>query len=57
MRAKRCHDLKVGLCNHTAFFDYRLLMQVERILEINELQTVTKEVVETAWENLVLGHA
>jgi hypothetical protein len=45
MRAKRYHDLKVGLCNHTPFFDRRLLMQVEPILEINELQTVTKEVV------------
>ena len=31
--------------------------QVERILQINELQTVTKEVVETARENLVSGLA
>jgi DNA transposition AAA+ family ATPase len=34
---------------------HRLLMQVERILEINHLQTVTKEVVEKARERLVLG--
>ncbi len=36
---------------------HRLLMQVERILEINQLQTVTKEVVEAAQESLVLGQA
>ncbi|MBO0789644.1 MAG: AAA family ATPase [Ktedonobacteraceae bacterium] len=34
---------------------HRLLMQIERILEINHLQTVTKEVVEKAHERLVLG--
>ena len=34
---------------------HRLLMQIERILEINNLQTVTKEVVEKARERLVLG--
>src|SRR5258708_6573327 len=34
---------------------HRLLMQIERILEINHLQTVTKEVVEKAREKLVLG--
>jgi DNA transposition AAA+ family ATPase len=33
----------------------RLMAQVERILEINELRTVTKEVVEAAREALVLG--
>ena len=36
---------------------HRLLMQIERILLINDLQTVTKEVVEAARENLVLGQA
>jgi DNA transposition AAA+ family ATPase len=36
---------------------HRLLMQVERILQINELHTVTKEVVEAARENLVIGLA
>jgi hypothetical protein len=30
---------------------------VERILEINALPTVTKEVVEAARENLVIGQA
>ena len=34
---------------------HRLLMQIERILEINHLYTVTKEVVEKARERLVLG--
>jgi DNA transposition AAA+ family ATPase len=34
---------------------HRLLMQIERILEINHLNTVTKEVVEKAGERLVLG--
>src|SRR6266516_4175313 len=34
---------------------HRLLMQIERILEINHLQTVTKEVVEKDRERLVLG--
>jgi DNA transposition AAA+ family ATPase len=35
----------------------RLLTQIERILQINELHTVTKEVVETARESLVIGLA
>jgi DNA transposition AAA+ family ATPase len=34
---------------------HRLLMQIERILEINHLQVVTREVVEKARERLVLG--
>jgi len=38
-------------------FIHHLLMQVERILQINEIQTVTKEVVEAARDNLVIGQA
>jgi len=33
----------------------RLLTQIERILEINALQHVTKTVVESARESLVIG--
>jgi DNA transposition AAA+ family ATPase len=33
----------------------RLFSQIARILEINRLRTITKEVVETARENLVIG--
>jgi transposase-like protein len=33
----------------------RLFSQIERILQINELDTVTKQVVETARESLVAG--
>ncbi|MEU0844918.1 hypothetical protein ABZ370_36370 [Streptomyces sp. NPDC005962] len=33
----------------------RLVDQIERVLEINEMTTVTKEVVEAARENLVIG--
>jgi hypothetical protein len=32
-----------------------LFTQIERILQINELGLITKEVVETARENLVIG--
>ena len=34
---------------------HRLCTEIERILQINQLQTVTKEVVETARETLVIG--
>lgn len=33
----------------------RLFSRIARILEINRLQMITKEVVETARENLVIG--
>ena len=33
----------------------RLMMQVEHVLVANQLQVVTKEVVETARENLIIG--
>lgn len=33
----------------------RLVDQIERILEINQISVVTKEVVEAARENLVIG--
>ncbi len=35
----------------------RLLTQIERILEINALQQVTKTAVEAARESLVIGQA
>jgi hypothetical protein len=34
---------------------HRLFAQIRRVLEINELQTVTREVVETARETLVIA--
>ncbi len=33
----------------------QLFSQIERVLEINRLRTITKEVVETARESLVIG--
>jgi hypothetical protein len=35
----------------------RLLTQVERILEINALPSVTKEVIKAARENVVIGQS
>lgn len=35
---------------------HRMFAQIERILEINELKTITKEVVEVARQSLVIGH-
>jgi len=34
---------------------HRLFSQMERILEINKLSTITTEVVETARDSLVIG--
>lgn len=34
---------------------HRLLMQIDRILEINNIRTITKDVVDAARENLVIG--
>ena len=34
---------------------HRLLIQVEHLLEVNNAKTVTKEVVEVAWESLIIG--
>jgi hypothetical protein len=34
----------------------RLFSQIDRLLRINELQTITQEVVEAAREQIVIGH-
>ena len=34
----------------------RLFVQIERILRINAVQTITQEVVDAAREQLVIGH-
>ena len=36
---------------------HRLITQIARLVEINALQTVTREVVEVARESLVIGTA
>jgi uncharacterized protein YigA (DUF484 family) len=36
---------------------HRLMTQIARLVEINALQTVTREVVEAARESLVIGTA
>lgn len=33
----------------------QLIDQIERVLEVNDMLTVTKEVVETARESLIIG--
>lgn len=35
----------------------RLFAQIERVMKINELTTITDEVVEAARSTLVIGHA
>ena len=35
----------------------RLLSQIERVLDINDLADITKEVVETARKSLIIGEA
>ncbi|MFB4283860.1 hypothetical protein ACBJ59_51785 [Nonomuraea sp. MTCD27] len=33
----------------------RLIGQIERIMKINDMSVVTKEIVDAAWQNLVIG--
>jgi hypothetical protein len=35
--------------------NFRLITQIQRVLDINQRTVVTKEVVEAAWESLVIG--
>lgn len=35
---------------------HRIFTQIQRIMEINDLKTITKEVIDTARESLVIGN-
>jgi hypothetical protein len=52
----RPHDLAILRITGGNFrLMQHLLTQIERVLQINERRTVTKEVVEATRENLVIG--